>query len=349
MLSFFKHSLKLSTAPSKIAAFGMCLLTIASLHPHNVAAEDELTFFRIGTGPTSETLYALSTAISVSISRPPGSLPCDTLGGVCGVPGLIAVAQSKSGSIENLNDLRLGEVDSALVRADIANQAFKGIGPFIHDGSNENLRVIADLMPVSAHIIVKENSDIFSVKDLKGKKVSIGANGSGTRLFARSILQAYGLDLHNIIYRHYRPGPAADALTNDDIDAVIIVGAAPIPAFKALASDIKLRLISIENEERETLKRIYAHLNDDSIEQEAYGKATTIQTVSVDVQWVVNASADITLIENITQALWRSETRDFFLRNNPEHYFPKVKTSIPRGLIPAHQGAEIYYKKSGLM
>ncbi|WP_420549740.1 TAXI family TRAP transporter solute-binding subunit [Curvivirga sp.] len=311
--------------------------------------EEKLKFFRIGAGPTSETLYALGTAISASISRPPGTLPCDQLGGVCGVPGLIAVAQSKSGSIENLEDLRFGEVDSALVRSDVANQAFKGIGPFLHVGENENLRVIANMSTVSAHIVVRADSDIYTVKDLHSKTVSIGAKGSGTLLFVRSLLQAHDMDMYNIRYREMFPGAAADALLNETIDVAVIIGAAPIPAIESLAQNINLRFIPIEGQGREKLKRIYAHLHDAEIEQTAYDQEAVIPTVAIWVQWIVNVTADMELIEDITQALWQSETEEFFVRNNPEHEFPKQEDSLPNGIIPTHPGAENYYKSAGLM
>lgn len=57
-------------------------------------AQDTTTFFRIGTGPAADTLYALGSSIAAGITNPPGSLPCRQ-GGSCGVPGLIAVALSK--------------------------------------------------------------------------------------------------------------------------------------------------------------------------------------------------------------------------------------------------------------
>ncbi|MDX1738072.1 MAG: TAXI family TRAP transporter solute-binding subunit [Alphaproteobacteria bacterium] len=346
---FSLASVKHAFSRINLYLFASAFLLTTAVSSVAVKANDELRFFRIGAGPTSETLYALSTAISAGISRPPGTLPCDTLGGVCGVPGLIAVAQSKTGSIENLRDLRTGEVESALVRADVANQAFKGIGPFLHEGENTNLRVIANMFPVTAHIIVLGSSDIHSVSDLKGKKVSIGAEGSGTRLFARAMLQAYDMDLYSIRYRNMLPGTAIDRLAEGELDAAIVIGAAPIDALANLGKTIELRFLPIEGENRETLKRIYAHLEDAQIREGSYGNPKALDTVSIDVQWIVDANADISLIEDITQALWRSETEELFLRNNPQHLFPIRDKSLPHGLIPVHRGAENYYRASGLI
>ena len=56
--------------------------------------EEDLTFFRIGTGTTLDSQYGLAVAISAGISSPPGSPACET-DTQCAVPGLIAVAQSR--------------------------------------------------------------------------------------------------------------------------------------------------------------------------------------------------------------------------------------------------------------
>ena len=61
-----------------------------------VSAQD-LRFFRLGLGPSNGTAYPIGELIAGAISNPPGSRECEK-GGSCGVPGLIAVAQSTAGS-----------------------------------------------------------------------------------------------------------------------------------------------------------------------------------------------------------------------------------------------------------
>ena len=95
-------------------AVGLCVALAASL----TYAQDDTTFFRIGTGPAADTEYALGSSIAAGITNPPGSRPCHQ-GGSCGVPGLIAVAQTKSGSIENLQAIGSGNLESALVHSDM--------------------------------------------------------------------------------------------------------------------------------------------------------------------------------------------------------------------------------------
>ena len=331
----------------RIALLTLIMTILGSSGP-GLAGEPRLTFFRIGAGPTTETLYALSTAISAGISRPPGSLPCDE-GGVCGVPGLIAVAQSRSGSIDNIFAMMRGELESALVRADVAFQAFHGGGPFKYEGAQENLRVIADLMPVSLHIVVRRHSDIQSIRDLRGKRVSVGARGSGTRDLSLIVLRTNGLSPKDLSLRYMKPGPASDALYREQLDAIFLIGVPPVDALADLAERLELRLLPIEGYPRRQLFSLYPFIETDKIGSGTYEGIEATETVQMGVQWVVWQDTDETLVEQITQALWQSDTSALFNRNNPKHTFPDAQKGVPGKSIPSHTGATRYYQQSGLL
>src|SRR5690348_13236880 len=108
--------------------------------------ENALRYFRIGTGATGGTYYPIGTTPANAISNPPGSRPCDR-GGACGVPGLIATAQTTQGSVQNLEELMAGRFDAALCQADIAYWAFRGEGIYHGRKPFDTLRLIATLYP----------------------------------------------------------------------------------------------------------------------------------------------------------------------------------------------------------
>ncbi|MEC9268113.1 MAG: TAXI family TRAP transporter solute-binding subunit [Pseudomonadota bacterium] len=321
---------------------GLASMTLPDLA--NAETREALTFFRIGTGPPSETLYSLGTAISAGISRPPGSRPCDE-GGVCGVPGLIAVAQSREGSIPNIRDMRNYELESALVYADIAYWAYKGGGPFTDGRGVPDLRVIADLIPVSLHAVVRADSDIHSIRDLRDKVVSVGPNGSGTDRIVDVLLRANGLSMTEIHPVRLGPGPAADRMISGDIDAFFDMGAYPIDAVVELTDEIDIRLLTIDPLTMETLKPFFPFLRNGRIPIGAYRGTEEADTAKLGVHWVVRESTDAALIEAITRALWQSSTADVFNLNNPGHRFPTIGEGRPQGLIPTHSGAEAYYSE----
>ena len=84
-------------------------------------------FFRIGTGSVSGTYYPIGGLIAEIISNPPGSRPCER-GGDCGVPGLLAIAQTSEGSVANIAAIEAGDVESGFAQSDIAYGALQGTG-----------------------------------------------------------------------------------------------------------------------------------------------------------------------------------------------------------------------------
>src|SRR5208282_3659220 len=101
------------------------VFVLADVAPPRAAEESSqaLHFFRIGTGASGGTYFPIGGVIASAISSPPGARPCEK-GGSCGVPGLIAVAQSTAGSLENLARIEAGELESGLAQADLAYAAF---------------------------------------------------------------------------------------------------------------------------------------------------------------------------------------------------------------------------------
>ena len=110
------------------------------------APAQEMRFFRIGTGGVAGTYYPIGGLIADIISSPPGARPCDK-GGSCGVPGLVAIAQSSNGSVANVDAIKSGELESGFVQSDIAYWAYTGTGIYEGQGKVENLRAIANLYP----------------------------------------------------------------------------------------------------------------------------------------------------------------------------------------------------------
>jgi TRAP transporter TAXI family solute receptor len=306
------------------------------------AGREALTFFRIGTGPAAETLYGLGTAISAGISRPPGSSPCD-IGGVCGVPGLIAVAQSRGDSAATLRDMRDGNLESALVHADMAYWAFSQGGPFSDEAHLPDLRVIADLVPVSLHLVVRRASSIESVRDLRGRRVSIGASGSSAARIMPILLRQGGVDPDQMIAFNLAPGPASDRFLAGEIDAFVDMGAPPIEGLDELARAVDVRLLPIDPESTRQLLGFFPFLRVGEIPQNAYPGTEAAATVRIGTKWVCRADMPADFIEDVTRALWQSETAQLFNLNNPGHRFPSVAQGRPDSLIPVHPGAARYY------
>ncbi|MGQ0675839.1 MAG: TAXI family TRAP transporter solute-binding subunit [Rhodospirillales bacterium] len=305
-------------------------------------------FFRIGSGSTSGSNFAAGGAIASIISNPPGSRPCDR-GGSCGVPGLVAVAQSTQGSVENVALIAKGAIDSGLVQADVAYWAYHGTGPFAGKGATQNLRAVATLYPEYVHIVAAAKGDIKAIGDLKLRRVSLGEQGSGTLVNARAILKAHGLEELDVVPFYLQPGSAADLLAKDGLDAFFVNAGLPAPVVAELAKSMPIRLLPVEGAARDRLRRDYPFFSSRTAPDGAYAGVAKFETVAIFTQFLVGAELDDKLVYGIAAALWHPGAQKLLETAG------KIASGIAReaaleGLgVPLHSGAALWYFERGMI
>ncbi len=309
---------------------------------------EEMQFFRIGTGGVAGTYYPIGGLIADIISNPPGARPCDK-GGSCGVPGLVAIAQSSNGSVANIEAVRSGVLESGFAQSDIAFWGYSGTGIFEGQGRAENLRAIASLYPESIHLVARKDAGIKSVKDLRGKRISLDEPGSGTLVDALIILDAYGLSEDDIQADYLKPGPAIAKMKANELDAFMIVAGYPTGSVVELTSSIEAELVPIQGPEVDALLMSYEFFARDEIPAGTYQNIPATPTISVGAQWIVGAEADDDLIFGITSALWHDNARKLLDRGHAKGKAITLDTALDGIAIPLHPGAERFYRKAGLL
>jgi uncharacterized protein len=323
------------------------LVWFGAASPAPVQAQ-EMQFFRIGTGGVAGTYYPIGGLIADIISNPPGARPCDK-GGSCGVPGLVAIAQSSNGSVANVEAIASGELESGFVQSDIAHWAYTGTGIYEGKGKVENLRAIANLYPESIHIVAREGAGIESVADLAGKRVSLDEPGSGTLVDARIILEAYGLGEDDIEAKYIKPSPAVGFIGHDQLDAFFIVAGYPTGSVVELASSVSADLVPIDGPEVEALLEEYRFFAPDLIPAGTYHGIGDTKTISVGAQWVVGAEVDEELVYGVTKALWHDNARQLLDNGHAKGRAITLETALDGVGIPLHPGAERFYREAGLL
>ena len=261
------------------------LKTVAALAAAAVlslpAAAQDRIFLRIGTGSISGVYFPIGGLIASAISHPPGASLCGQ-GGSCGVPGLVAVAQASRGSVSNVRQIAAGRIESALVQADIAYFAVKGVGIFSGGKAIPGLRAIANLYPEAVHVVVREDSRIRAIGDLRRKRVSLDLKGSGTRSIANLVLMAHGVDPKSLRRRDSQVGPAVDRLQVGGIDAFFFVGGFPAPSIARLAREVPLRLLPITGEQAAAIRKTNPFLAVVTIPPSVYGRMAATTTLYFD-------------------------------------------------------------------
>lgn len=308
-----------------------------------MAFAQELRFFRIGAGLPGESHFPMAGIIANIISNPPGARPCER-GGSCGVPGLVAVAQSTGGGTANVEAVDSGRLEAGLVTADIAYWAATGSGPFRGKPAAQSLRAVSTLSADALHLVVRRESGITSVKDLRGKRVSLGERGSATQLDAGLVLDAYGLKPSDLKDAALRPAQAADALAKGTLDAFFLLDGAPVPVIEDLARSTAIALVPIEGAPAARLREKYPFFGSGTVPGDLYeGIEESTPTLQVEVLLLTNAQQPPALVEGITRALWQPSSRRLLTQGKATIRLGSVLPGIG---LPMHQGALSYYEEA---
>ena len=325
----------------------IAILAITLLLASAGAFAQELKLIRIGTGSTGGTYFPVGGLIASAISNPPGSRDCD-VGGSCGVPGLIAAAVSTQGSVQNVTDVADGTLDMALTQADVAYSAYFGKGIFAGEKRLDNLRAVANLFPEAVHLVVRRDSGVTSVAELKGKRVSLGELESGTLVIAEIVLNAFGLGKDDVVAFHEKLGKASDMLAEGELDGYFMVGGYPINAIAHTAETTDIDLVPIMGKQAQRIRDSHPFLGADVIPEGTYNGVGGVVTLSVGAQLVIPESTDAELVYGITRALWHPNNRKVLDGGHPNGKQIEMHKALDGVAIPLHPGAARFYEEAGL-
>ena len=330
------------------ALLAAALVVLCGAATTGLAPAQEMRFFRIGTGGVAGTYYPIAGLIADIISNPPGARPCEK-GGSCGVPGLVAIAQSSNGAVANVDAIASGALESGFAQSDVAYWAYTGTGIYEGEGKIENLRGIANLYPESIHIVARMESGIESVRDLRGKRVSLDEPGSGTLVDARIILDAFGLSENDLTPSYVKPHQASAMMDEGQLDAFVIVAGYPTGSVLELCASAGCELVPIHGPEVDALLERYPFFAKDTIPAHTYPGVGETETLSVGAQWLVGAEVDEDLVYGITRALWHDNARKLLDDGHSKGRAITLETALDGIAVPLHPGAERYYREIGLM
>ncbi|MBX3646442.1 MAG: TAXI family TRAP transporter solute-binding subunit [Rhodocyclaceae bacterium] len=154
-----------------------------------------------------------------------------------------------AGSIENLKRLLDEDDDTefALVQSGTAN----GV-------NTERLFSLGSLYYEPLWIFYRADADLDRLTQLKGRRIAIGPEGSGTRKLALELLEANGLDGKNSALLPLGGLQAVEALNSRKVDAVFLVGSERSAAVWSLFYSENVRLMSLAH--AEAYSRRFPHL-----------------------------------------------------------------------------------------
>ncbi|TAL01860.1 MAG: TAXI family TRAP transporter solute-binding subunit [Rhodospirillaceae bacterium] len=310
------------------------------------AAAQDTKVIRIGSGPTGGTDFLFGGLVANAISNPPGSRECDR-GGNCGVPGLIAVAQTTAGAVSNLQAVDHGDLEMGLSQADVVTWAYSATGAFSGRAPLSHLRVIAHLYPANIHLVTRAGSTIAGVTDLRGKKVGVGERESATAATAKLVLSAYGVHWDTVRLRYLSFTAFADALATGQIDAMFVIGGAPVLALEDLARRTPIRVVPISGPVAAKLADVLPFYSLGVVPAGTYGAAADVPTLDVGSVLVARDTMDDDLAYGIARAIWHERNIALFQNGHPSGKLMD-RTQATTGVgVPVHPGAARFYLAQG--
>jgi TRAP transporter TAXI family solute receptor len=253
--------------------------------------------------------------------------------------GAAAVPLITRGGEENLTLLREGKVSLALAQGDAALAAYDGKGSFAAAGPHPTLRAIGSLYPEPVHVLVRAESAIASVTDLRGRRVAIGQEGSASRPTALRVLAAHGLELKDIKPLELAIGDALVALRQNEVDAVIQVIGVPADSVRDALAEIPLRLVPLSESAVAALVAAKAGYFAFTIPHGTYAnQKQDVRTVATAALLLAGADLSETEVGTLTRFVFE-KGRDFAARGSAQGTQVSAATARQGLSIPLHIAA----------
>jgi uncharacterized protein len=264
------------------------------------------------------------------------------------VPGLQATAEVTGGSVDNLKLIGAGKSEVGFSMVDAAWEAAQGQDKF--KDAKVNARTLMVLYPNRMQVVTVDGTGITKLADLKGKRVSTGAPGSGVEVMATRVLEAVGIDPKKDI-KQERLGAAesVNAIKDRKIDAFFWVGGVPTAALTDLAATpgTKMRLLD-HAEAIDAMNKKYGPLYVKGIIAPASYQGMDKPVENIDV-WnilVTNDKMSDKMAYDIVKTLMEKKPELVAVHKEAQNIDLKYqKIGSP---LPYHPGAQKYFEEQGV-
>lgn len=305
----------------------IALVAVALVMALMACGAPKQTFVNIASGGTGGTYYPLAGAMATIWQD--------------AIKGMNASAQTTGASVANVNLLREDKADVIFVQNDIAYYAVNGLEMF-KDKAFPNLRGMATLYPETCQLIVLVESGIKSVADLRGKKVAVGAAGSGVEANARQIMAAAGITYADIQPQYLSFNEASSNLKDGNIDAAFVTAGHPTAAVQDISATKAIAVVAIGDDLANKLMSQYPFYTKTVIPAGTYrGVDANVSTVAVKAMLAVSDKLESDVVQKMLKSLFENNDR---LSAAHRAGAMVTKDTARDGMsLPLHPGAEKFY------
>ena len=297
------------------------------------------TKMRFTTGGEAGTYYAVGGVIAQHATN--------------NVQDLEVTAVSSDGSKANVQLLQKKEAELAFCQSDVMAYAYNGTNVFAGEEAITNFRTVGALYMEQVQIVTCD-PNIKTVADLKGKKVSVGAAGSGVYFNAVDILGAYGIGLdmndeskNDIVPTYQSFGDSADSLKNGQIDAAFIVAGAPTSAITDLSAGRQAYLVALDDAHISTLVASNDYYTKNVIPAGTYkGIDTDTTTVAIGAVILVRDDMPEDAVYGLTADIFGN--LDELAEAHAKFSEASIQFAASVTSVPYHAGAAKFFAEQGI-
>ncbi|MEA5449282.1 TAXI family TRAP transporter solute-binding subunit [Leptolyngbya sp. CCNP1308] len=271
----------------------------------------------LASGGSTGEYYAFSQALATVVARNHPTIAIEVL--------------ETNGSLQNMDLLKTDQAQLALVQSDTPVQP--------------PVRAVARLFPELFHLLARVDADIDGVADLRGKRVALMPEGSGSYALFWPLVQHYGLTADAMTTLPMPVDAAQAALAEGEVDALFRVITLGNPAVANLLQTGTMRLVAID--QVDALRLSLPYLEAQVIPKGTYNggqpiPSTDLPVVAVNALLVAHETLPPKVVHALTSTL--HQNRNELVALYPRAAMIRLDTSGDLGL-PLHPGAEDFYRQ----
>lgn len=313
----------------RLAAAAALLLACAGTAP---AAEKLL--IGAGSKASAGALFAQQMCVLIDQQQKRHGIDCET-------------AESPGGAAD-LQALKAGTLQIAIVRADVLDDAAAGTGAFKDAGPNPDLRALFALGADTLVVLARADANVKSVADLKGKRINLGPPRGEERTLIDLLFKAMGWRLRDMaVTAELKLEDQGDALCRGRLDAVFYFGPQPAPLPRAVAQACDVVVVPVAGREIDALLKDNRALYRAAVPGNAY-KGAARETPSIGYAHVAVALArtEARTLYEAARAVFDNVPR--LQRADPSLARLDGKRMATEGLVVApHEGAAKLFRERG--
>lgn len=264
------------------------------------------------------------------------------------VDGVRATGQSSAGSVENIDLLRNGEADLAILQGLIGAQAVEGSGRF-ENNTYDDLRTVAMLWPNVEHFLLADSQvKTGNISDIAGNSFSIGPQASGTEESTLIIMRGVGLSTDDIFPEHLGYDAAIAAMRDGRLNGASTPAGVPVAAVMDMyASGYKGTVLEITDEQLDAINKVYHTWFRYVVPANTYPKLDKeINTIAMPNFLGTSVKVDDDLIYALTKATYENLDQVQAIHSSAKRI--TLETALDGLPAPLHAGAYRYFKEVGL-